>query len=92
MFTGPLAEHITLWKGIVGKTIGAVTASSDLPHSVETGERCSPPGIGAHATTEKVGLWPYQELRGAIVELLCIHNMGHVRGIAPEGGFVNGRQ
>src|SRR4029453_15735062 len=57
--------------------------------SIETSERCGPPGIGAHTAAEKVGLRPYQELRGAIVELLCIHNMSHVRGVASEGGFVN---
>jgi hypothetical protein len=72
MFTGPRAEHIALWKGVVGETIGAVTAPSDLNHGIETGERCRPPGIGKRTTAEKVGLWPYQELRGAIVELLCI--------------------
>src|SRR5499427_3333227 len=92
MFTSSLAEYITLWKGVVSETIGAVTAPSNLPHSIEPGERCGPPGIGAHTAAEKVGLWPYQELRGAIVELLCVHNVGHVRGIAPEGGFVNIRQ
>src|SRR5215470_18743981 len=92
MFTGPLAKYITLWEGVVSETIGAVTAPSDLTYGIETGKRCSPPGIGAYAAAEKVGLWPYQKLRGAIVELLCIHNVGHVRGIAPEGGFVNVRQ
>src|SRR4029450_1281642 len=92
MFTGPLAEHITLWEGVVSETIGAVTTPSDFTHGIETGERCRPPGIGAHTTTEKVGLWSYQELCGAIVELLCIHNMGDVWGIAPKGGFVNVRQ
>ena len=87
MFTGPACRtHNTLerrcWRDDWRRD-----SPSDLTHGIETGERCSP----RHRCTpqKKVGLRPYQELRGAIVELLCIHNMGHVRGIAPEGGFVN---
>src|SRR5262245_626308 len=89
MFTRPLAENITLWKSVVRETISAMTAASDLTRSIETSERCGPPGIGAHTTAEKVGFRPHQELRGAIVEPLGVNNVGHIRGVAPEGGFIN---
>ena len=74
MFTSALAEYITLWKGVVGETIGAVTAPSHLTYGIETGERCSPPGIRTHTTAEKVGFWAHQELCSTIIELLYIDN------------------
>ena len=92
MFTSPFTEHIALWEGVVRETIGAVTAPSHLAYGIETGEGCRPPGIGTYTTAEKVSFWPHQELCGTIVELLYINNVGHIRGVAPEGSFVNVRQ